>query len=103
MWNDNAQEIATLRIVTVWAPTRPMTRPSSPASSEPISGSNGIRTSSVRFMLASASQRIHIFDIDAATLAEQHHENGQSDRRFGGGHGQHEKHEHLAVDVAQVA
>jgi len=35
-------------IGAVWAPTLPMTRPSSPASSEPISGSRGIRTSSVR-------------------------------------------------------
>src|SRR3569832_3027519 len=103
MWNDKAQEMATLRIVTVWAPTRPMTRPNNPARIAPISGAKGINTSSVRFMLASASQRIHIFNVDAATLAEQHHENGQPDRRFGGCHRQHEKHEHLAMDVTQVA
>src|SRR6185437_12371942 len=96
------QEIATPAMVIVCAPARPTTLPNSPATKAAISGNIGMRTSRVGFMFASAPQGIQVFDVDTAPFAEQHHENRQSYRGFGSGHREHEEHEHLPVEVAQV-
>src|SRR5579872_1917497 len=103
MYRDRAQETATPAIVTVWAPARPITRPKSPAMRAPSKGSPAMAIRMSGFMRASAPQLVQIFDIDAAALAKQHHENRQPDSRLGRRHGQHEEHEHLSVDVPQVA
>src|SRR5271165_3281939 len=52
-------------------------------------------------MRPSALQRVEIFDVDAAPLAEQHDQNRESDGRFGRRDTQNEEHEDLSVDVAQ--
>src|ERR1700704_2346015 len=49
----------------------------------------------------SATQGAQILDVDAATLAEQHHEDGQANGRLRRRHGKNEKHEYLAVDLAE--
>ena len=45
---------------------------------------------------------IKIIHINRAHIAEQQDQDRQPDRRFGGGDGGDEKHENLAVDVAEV-
>ena len=40
--------------------------------------------------------------MDALQVAEQHDQDGQADRRFGGGHGQNEEDEDLPGQVAQI-
>src|ERR1017187_812394 len=98
---DSRQEIATAAIVTSAAPARPICLPASPARSAAISGSIGIASNSVGFI--SALQAVEFFDADGAPLAEQHHEDREPDGRFRGRHGQHEEHEDLPVQLAQVA
>src|SRR5262245_28256510 len=90
-------------MVTVCAPARPMRRPKSPATMAAISGSTGMASSRFGFICASALERVQVFDVDAALLAEQHHEDGEADGRLRRRHGEHEEHEDLAVDVAQIA
>ena len=46
-------------------------------------------------------QRVEVGNIDGAPVAEQHHQNGQADRRFGRRHRQDEKDEHLADRVIE--
>src|SRR3954468_7215358 len=58
----------------------------------------GLRVSVTRSTLEGAQ----VFDIDAASLAEQHDEDGEADGGLRRGHGQHEEHEYLPVDVAEV-
>src|SRR6185312_10833490 len=102
--SDRMQETPTPRMVIECAPTRPTTRPNTPATKAAISGSSGMRTSRVGFMVsASAPQGVQVFDVDAAPLAEQHYQDRQSNRRLRRSHGEYEEHEHLAVEVAQVA
>src|SRR5271165_221889 len=48
-----------------------------------------------------ALQRIEIFDVDAAPLAEQHDQYRQPNGRFGRGDAQYEEYEYLPVDIAQ--
>ena len=47
-----------------------------------------------------ALQGADVVDVDGLQVAEQHHQDGEADRRFGGCHRQDEEHEHLAVQVA---
>src|SRR5579863_4665609 len=102
--SDSTQEIPTATQQMSCAPTRPMARPPRPAMSAAMSGSSGMASSKLGFMAAvSAFQRIEIFDVDAAPLAEQHYEDRQADGRLGRCHGEHEEYEYLAVDIAQVA
>src|ERR1700738_1441701 len=102
--SDSPQEIATATQVTVCAPARPMSRPPRPAMTAATSGSSGTLISAVAFMAgASAFQRVQVFDVDAAPFPEQHHQDGESDRRLGRGHGEGEEHKHLPVDVREIA
>src|SRR3954451_22039668 len=80
-----------------------MALPKNPAMMAASSGNIGIASSNVGFMLASAFHRIQVFDVDAPAFAEQHDEDGEPDRRLRGSYGEHEEHEHLPVDVAEVA
>jgi D-arabinose 5-phosphate isomerase GutQ len=50
---------------------------------------------------SSSLQRVQVFDVDRAQVAEQHHQDRQADRRLRGGDRQDEEDEHLARDVAQ--
>src|SRR5450830_607729 len=45
---------------------------------------------------------IQIFHIDGIQITEQHHQNGQADRRFRSGHGQNEEDEDLSCCVTQI-
>src|SRR5580700_7476569 len=74
-----------------------------PARAPAMSGSSGMATSSARFMPGSSLQRVQVFDVDAAALAEQDHEDRKPDGRFGSRDGQHEEHEDLPMDVVQIA
>src|SRR6185437_7907656 len=100
--SDSTQDAATARHVTVCAPTRPISLPPRPAITAAASGSSGMASSTVGFT-ASAFQGVQVFDVDAAPLAEQHHQDGEPDGGLGRRHGEDEEHEHLAVDVAEVA
>src|SRR5688572_17781330 len=100
------QETATPAIVTVCASQRGITLQKMPETMAASSGSSGMASN--RFGLSvsftrSALQGAQVFDVDAAPLAEQHHQDGEADGRFGRGHGQHEEHEDLPVDVVEVA
>src|ERR1041384_7659318 len=90
-------------MVTLCAPARPMALPKKPAMMAASSGSIGMASSKVGFMPASAFHRIQVFDVDAPAFAEQHDEDGEADGGLRRGHGQHEEHEHLPADVAEVA
>src|SRR4029453_8585595 len=93
---DSTAEMPTPAMVTVWAPTRPTTLPNRPAMMHAISGSSGMASSRFGFsMPASALQRVQVFDVDAPAFAEQHDEDGKTDRGLRGGHRQDKEHEHL--------
>ena len=47
--------------------------------------------------------RIEFLDVDGPPVAEQHDQDGQTDRRLGGSDRQYEEHEHLPELIAQVA
>src|SRR5256885_16706048 len=51
----------------------------------------------------STLEGVEIFRIDAGLVAEQKHQDRQTDGRLGGCHCQDEEHEHLAVHVTQIA
>src|SRR3990167_651036 len=85
---ESRNETSTPRMVTVWAPARPMALPKKPAMMAPASGARG--TASSRFWescaamlfyrsLASALERVELFDIDRGAVAEQHHQDRQAD------------------------
>src|SRR5437773_1971200 len=102
--SDRAQETPTAAQVRVCAPARPMSRPPRPAMTAASSGSSGTAISTLGFMAgASAFQRVQVFDVDAAPFPEQHHQDGESDRRLGRRHREDEEHEHLSVDVREIA
>src|SRR5688500_3285052 len=95
----------TPRMVTECEATRPMVRPNKPAMIAAASGSSGMASSRLGLSVVtrSALQGAQVFDVDGAPLAEQHHQDGEADGGFRRGHGQHEEHEDLAVDVVEVA
>src|SRR4030088_1338160 len=45
--------------------------------------------------------QIDVFNRDRTAVAVVHHQHGQTDRSFRGGHRQHQQREHLADDVAE--
>src|SRR5260370_33753608 len=47
-----------------------------------------------------ALHRVDVFDLDRTADAEIDHQDGEADRRLGGGHGQHQHGEDLAHDIA---
>src|SRR5258706_11930629 len=96
------QLAATLAMVSSAAPVRPISLPNRPAMNAATSGSNGMASSVCRFML-SAAQLVQFFDVDAAPLAEQHHQDCQANGRFSGGYREDEEYEHLPVDLPEVA
>src|SRR5215831_19360502 len=97
---ERPQETAPPRMVIVWAPIRPMTFPANPAMIDAKSGARTmIRSICCEIMRRSTLHRIQRFDVDALSLAEQHHQDRKADRRLGSRHGQDEEHEHLSVRV----
>src|SRR5690606_38009153 len=100
---ESAKLTATPRMVTQWAPARPTLRPNRPATMAPNSGARAITSRVFIWIIASALQRIEFGDVDGPPAAEQGHQDGQADRRLGGGHGQDEEHEYLAGGDAQEA
>src|SRR5579863_9705737 len=89
-------------MVSVCAPARPMRRPARPAMLAATSGSRTIAISSLGFMRASSLQRIEVFDVDRAALAEQHHEDCEPDGGLRRCDREHEEHEYLPADIAEV-
>jgi hypothetical protein len=75
------------------------TAPNSPAISAPISGR---KTMSLDHR-ASALHHVDVFDRDRAAVAEEDDEDGEADRRLGGGDGQHEQREDLADESPRNA
>src|SRR5215469_13487652 len=100
---DSTQDAPTARQVTVWAPARPIQRSPTPAMIAAARGSSGMASSTLGFMSSpSAFQGVQVFDVDAAPLAEQHHQDREPDGRFGRRYREDEEHEYLAVDVAEI-
>src|SRR5437868_5232917 len=102
--SDSAQAMATPAMVTVCATQRGMTLQKMPAMIAATSGASGMASSRLGLRVSvtrSALQGAQIFDVDGATLAEQHHEDRETDGRLRGRHGEHEEHEDLPVDVAE--
>src|SRR5690625_1162147 len=85
-------------LVTSCAPRSPSARPKKPATIAPSNGKNTMATSST----ASALHQVDVFDSDGAPVAEEDHQDRQSDRRLGGRHRQHEEGEDLPHKVVQV-
>src|SRR3954464_6518932 len=103
--SDSPQEIATPAMVSVCAIQRGSTLQKMPATIAATSGSSGMASSRFESRVSftrSALQGAQVFDIDAASLAEQHHQDGETDGGLGRRHGQHEEHEDLPVDVVEV-
>src|SRR5690606_29375871 len=97
---DSPKDKATPAMVTVCAPARPISRPANPATSAAISGA---RTMMSSVCCISALHRIQLFHVDAPSPAEQHHQDGESDGRFGGRNRHDEEHEDLSVQIPEVA
>src|SRR3984957_13327453 len=98
------QESATPPIATLCAPTGPMRRPRRPAMMAATSGSSTMAMRTCGLMRrASSLQSIEVFDVDGAALAKQHDQDRKADGRFRCGDGEHEEHDHLAADIAQIA
>src|SRR3954469_3404334 len=91
--------ISTPRMVTVCAPRRPTCLPKMPATMAPTSGASGTASSmfweSCADMVCSALQGVELVDIDRRAIAEQDHQDRETDGRLGGRDGQDEEHEHL--------
>src|SRR5262245_19289913 len=101
---DSTQEAATPRMVSECTSLRGSTLQKMPEITAATSGSSGMASSRLgESVTRSALQGAQVFDVDAAALAEQHHEDGEADGGLGRGHGQHEEHEDLPVDVVEVA
>src|SRR5579862_7244811 len=102
--SDSTKLAATPAMHTRCAPTRPIRRPPSPARIAAMSGSSAMARSTFGFMRASSAlEGVQVLDVDAAPLAEQHDEDGEPDGGLGRGHGEHEEHEYLPVQVAEIA
>src|SRR5688572_1267434 len=98
--SDSRQEMATPAMVTPAAAARGIHRPPSPATRAASNGKSAIHSSRSGFRPTSSTlQRSNVGDVDAVLLPEQHHQDGEANGRFGRGHGEHEEHEYLAVDV----
>src|SRR5665213_32515 len=67
----------------------------------PAAPARSLNKSAACVTCPSALERIEIFGFDAAALAEQHHQNRETDGRFRRRHGQYEEHENLAAEVAE--
>src|ERR1700761_3684956 len=89
-------ETSTARQVTSCAPRSPIQRPKKPAMIDAISGRKMAAT-----VTRSAFHHIDVFDRDGAAVAEIDDQNGKADRRFGGGHGQHEHGKDLADQIVE--
>src|SRR5690242_13834630 len=87
---------ASARQVTSWAPRSPIQRPKNPARNAPTSGRKMAAT-----VTALPLHEVDVFDGDAAAVAEIDDEDGEADRRLGGGDGQHEHGEDLSDEVVQ--
>src|SRR5689334_4841808 len=83
------------------APARPTRFPPSPATSAPTSGENAATMASSFILAFSSLKGVQVFHVDGAQAAEQHHQDGEADRRLGGGDGEDEEHEHLPGEVAE--
>src|SRR5215510_8114171 len=93
-WADARNDRNTPRMVTQCATLRGMTMQNRPAMAAATSGNIGIASRTFGFsdsFTRSALQGAHVFDVDAATLPEQHHEDGESDGGLGRGDRQHEE------------
>src|SRR5438552_2064984 len=95
---DSTADAATRAQVMSSDAVSPRRRPSSPATTAPSSGRNTMATS---MPLPLALHHIDVFDGDRPAVAEIDHQDGEADRRFRGGDGQHEHGEHLAHQVVQ--
>src|SRR5689334_590524 len=103
-WIDNAHAMPTPAMVTVCATKRGNTLQKMPAMIAATSGASGMTSSRLGLSVSvtrSALQGAQVFDVDGATLAEQHDEDRKADGRFRRRDGQHEEHEDLPVDVAE--
>src|SRR6187551_1950553 len=103
---DRPQEIATPAMVMLCATQRGNTLQNRPEITAASSGSSGMASNRFGLRVSftrSALQGAQVFDIDAAALTEQHHQDGEADGGLRRGHGQHEEHEDLTVDVVEVA
>src|SRR5690349_14273284 len=95
---DNTADAATRAQVISSDAVSPRRRPSRPVTTAPSSGRNTMATS---MPLPLALHHVDVFDGDRPAVAEIDHQDGEPDRRFGGGDGQHEHGEHLAHQVVQ--
>src|SRR5579859_1363285 len=93
---DSTADAATRRDVTSWAALSPITRPNRPAMAEPSSGRKTI-AACIRLAL----HPVDVFDGDGPAVTEEHHDDGQADRGFSRGDGQHEHGEDLSVQIPQ--
>src|SRR3569832_1105260 len=103
--SDSPHAMATPAMVTVCATQRGSTLQNRPAIMAATSGASGMASSRLGLSVSvtrSALQCAQVFDVDGAALAEQHDEDREADGRLRGRDGQHEEHEDLAVDVAEV-
>src|SRR3970282_143193 len=106
-YDDSTKLVATPRMVTLCAPTRPTLLPNRPAMIAPSSGASTMASSrdldiaSSTPGIGSALQRVDFGDVDRAPVAEQRDRDRQPDRRFRGGHREDEEHENLARSVAE--
>src|SRR5947209_3461768 len=102
---DTMNDTSTPRMATLCAPRRPIALPKKPAMTAPASGAIGIQSSVEAVSCGaamSALELVELVDRDRRAVAEQHDEDREADRRFGGRHGEDEEDEHLALHVAQV-
>src|ERR1700744_6428523 len=87
--------ISTPRMVTLCAPVRPIFLPKKPASTAPTSGASGTASSMfaerVADILLLSLQGVELIDGNRRTVAEEHDEDRQANRRLGGPHGQDEE------------
>src|SRR4051812_9347117 len=86
-------------VVISFAAKLPMKRLPSPAT---IAASKGRKTMSWTVTFGSALHLVDLVDRDRAAAAEVDDQDGEADRGFAGGDGQHEHREDLADHVVQI-
>src|SRR5258707_846280 len=74
-----------------------MIRPSSPATSAPISGKK-----TMAWITRSALELVDVLNRDCAAVAVEDNENGKADRGLGGGDGQDQEREDLPGNIAEL-
>src|ERR1700709_973493 len=94
-----AAPITMKRRLTPIAPRSPSQRPNKPEIREPKSGAK----TAMAKITVSALHQINILDRDRTAVAEVGDDNGETDRRLGGGDRQHEHGKDLAGEIAQRA